>query len=284
ERLVRSYRRIGRPEAMQQLSRRELSYYIDDDGSYVIRARLTREQGERLVQALDTAAEELPRDEEQTSAMRRADALESLAESFLSTGTTDSNGGDRYTVHVHTRVEELEEAADVSAETPRRESCDCGVVHWLENGRGQALDISRRSRNITPAIRRALKHRDGSCTFPGCTAHRHVDAHHVIHWADGGETKLDNLVLLCRYHHRLVHEGGFGVSLSAAGEKRFSYPDGSAIARGAETRFCGNVLALQVAHRRAQLQIGPQSLPPHWQGERMDLGMAIDGLLARDDR
>jgi len=282
ERLVRSYRRVGRLEAREQLSQRELSCYIDEDGSWVIRGRLTPEQGERLLLALDAAVEEIPRDDEQTIAMRRADALEGLAESYLNTGTGDSSGGDRYTVHVHTRVEDLQEAGDVSAETPRRESCDCGVVHWLENEKGQALDIGRRSRNITPAIRRALEHRDGGCSFPGCTTHRHVDAHHVVHWADGGETKLDNLVLLCRHHHRLVHEGGFGVSLSTAGEKRFRYPDGRVVPTGADTRFRGDVFSLHVGHRRERLGIGPQSLPPNWQGERMDLGMAIDGLLRRD--
>lgn len=282
ERLVRSYRRVGRVEAREQLARRELSYYIDDDGSYVIRGRLTPEQGERLLQALDTAGESAPFDDEQTPAMRRADALESLAESFLTTGTANSSGGDRYTVHVHTRIDDLKTAGHVSAETPRRQSCDCGVVHWLENARGHALDIGRRSRNITPALRRALEHRDGGCTFPGCTTQRHVDAHHIVHWADGGETKLDNLVLLCRHHHRLVHEGGFGVSLSAEGLKRFTDPDGNIVASGQDTRFRGNVFSLQAIHRHEQLEIGPQTLPPYWTGERMDMEMAVDGLLRRD--
>jgi len=259
ERLVRAYRRTGHTEARQQLSRRELTYYIDEDGTYVIRGRLTPEQGERLVQALDAATEELPRDEVQTLAMRRADALEALAEGYLSTGAGDSSGADRYTVHVHTRTEELAKAGDVSAETSRRQSCDCGVVHWLENERGHALDVGRRSRNITPAIRRALQHRDGGCTFPGCTAQHHLDAHHVIHWADGGETRLDNLVLLCRHHHRLVHEGGFSVRLSAEGETGFQRLDGTVVAKGADTRFRGNVSTLRLAHRQAQLHIDSQT-------------------------
>ncbi len=284
ERLVRGYRRVGRSEALQQLSSRELSYYVDEDGTYVIRGRLTPEQGERMVQALDAAMEELPRDEDQTVAMRRADALEALAESFLSTGAGDSSGADRYTVHVYTRVDELAEAGDVSAETSRRESCDCGIVHWLENEQGQALDIGRRSRNITPALRRALHHRDGGCTFPGCTAQRHVDAHHVTHWADGGETRLDNLVLLCRHHHRLVHEGGFAVSLSSEGKKRFRRPDGTAIPAGPDLRFRGNGSALRVAHRESRLRIDAKTLRSDWSGEAMDLGMAVDGLLAREVR
>ncbi len=282
ERLVRAYRSVGRAEARQQLASRELSYRVDEDGSYVIRARLPPESGERLVQALDTAMEELPRDEDQTHAMRRADALEALAESYLSNGVGDSSGADRYTVHVHTRVADLAEAGDVSAETPRRESCDCGVVHWLETEHGQALDIGRRSRNITPGLRRALRHRDGGCTFPGCTAQRHLDAHHVVHWADGGETRLDNLVLLCRHHHRLVHEGGFSVSFSADGHKRFRRPDGVVVPPGVDMRFRGNVTALRLAHRDARLQIDSETLRSRWSGEAMDLGLAVDALLARE--
>jgi len=77
--------------------------------------------------------------------------------------------------------------------------------------------------------RRALEHRDGGCSFPGCTTRRHVDAHHVVHWADGGETKLENLVLLCRHHHRLVHEGGYAVALLASGEARFRDPRGTVV-------------------------------------------------------
>jgi hypothetical protein len=282
EQLVRSYQRLGRAEAQKQLKERELTYHVESDGSYVIRGRLTTEQGKRLVKALDAAADALPPDPEESAAARRADALEALADSYLTQGDADGSGADRYTLHIHTRVEDLRKASDVSAETSRRQSCDCGVVHWLENKRGQALDIGRRSRNITPALRRALVHRDHGCTFPGCTIQRHVDAHHVLHWADGGATRLDNLVLLCRHHHRLVHEGGFGVALSADGVPRFTDPQGTILPRGPDTRFRGNVFSLTVAHQQAGLTVGPKTLPPYWLGERMDLGMALDGLLWRD--
>ena len=287
ERLVSRYRRIGRLEAREQLAGREVSLHRDSDGSWVLRGRLTPEQGERLQQALDAAADELPRDEDDdTPTRRRADALETLAEAFLSArargGDRRSSGGDRYTLHVHTRVDELKDAGDVSAETPRRQSCDCGVVHWLETEHDHALNIGRRSRTITPALRRALERRDGGCTFPGCTAHRHVDAHHIVHWADGGETALENLVLLCRHHHRLVHEGGYAVSLTREGEKRFRRPDGTPIAPGPDARFRGNAFSLWAAHRRDRLAIGPGTLPSNWRGERMDFGMAVDTLLARE--
>ena len=104
----------------------------------------------------------------------------------------------------------------------------------------------------------------------------------MIHWADGGETKLGNLVLLCRHHHRLVHEGGFRVTLSASGEKRFRRPDGPPVLPGPDPRFRGNVFALWASHHRESLKIGPRTLPPDWRGERMDFGMAIDGLLIRE--
>ena len=298
ERLVSRYRRIGRSDARKQLDRREVMLYRNSDGSWSIRGRLTPEQGERLQQALDHAGENCPRDDNESPAMRRADALESLAEGFLadvaragsSGDRSGTSGGDRCTLHIHTRVDDLREAGDVSAETQRRQACDCGVVHWLENDRGEALDIGRRSRNITPAIRRALEHRDGGCSFPGCTtgcrnggtSKRHVDAHHIVHWADGGETKLGNLVLLCRYHHRLVHEGGYRVTLTEDGEKRFRHPDGSPLTAAPDTRFRGNVFTLWARHRLAKLNIGPKTLPPDWRGERMDFGMAVDGLLRRD--
>ena len=104
---------------------------------------------------------------------------------------------------------------DVSAETSRRLACDASVVVLHEGADGSALDVGRKTRSIPPAIRRALNARDTGCRFPGCTA-RHCDAHHLVHWADGGRTSLDNLVLLCRRHHRLLHEGGYRIE----GEQR----------------------------------------------------------------
>ena len=87
----------------------------------------------------------------------------------------------------------------------RRIGCDSSFVTLVEDDEGNPLNIGRKTRKVSPAMQRALKARDGGCRFPGCTQHRYVDAHHLEHWAEGGETKLDNLVQLCRYHHRLIH-------------------------------------------------------------------------------
>jgi hypothetical protein len=309
ERLVRQYRKVKRSEALehdnQRHALRELDWYIDDDGSYVIRARLTPEQGERVVRALEAACDENdselrnvsaetpepPADQPASDpvAARRADALERMADAFFAgTSAADSivTGGDRCTINLHTTADtlradgetaesELDSGARVSAETSRRLACDCGVVHWREDEDGS---VGRRTRSIPPAIRRALQRRDRGCRFPGCTAHCFVDAHHITHWADGGETKMDNLVLLCRHHHRLVHEGGYAVRMTAHGPE-FADPTGRTIPPAPETRFRGNVVALKRQNRRNGLDIGPRTTIPLWEGERMDDGMAVEGLL-----
>ena len=111
--------------------------------------------------------------------------------------------------------------ADVPAGTSRRIACDSTLVTIKEDKTGEPLSIGRRSRTIPPPMRRALRVRDKGCRFPGCTNTRFVDGHHIQHWADGGETSLDNLVTLCRHHHHLVHEGGFVCEKSADGEINF---------------------------------------------------------------
>ena len=118
---------------------------------------------------------------------------------------------------------ELEDGTRVSAETSRRISCDCGVVRVTHGS--STLNVGRRKRTIPPALRRALETRDRGCRFPGCGS-RFTDAHHVTHWADGGETSLDNCVLLCRHHHRLVHEGRWRVDWWGRGRPVFFDPRG----------------------------------------------------------
>ena len=118
----------------------------------------------------------------------------------------------------------------VSPETARRVACDAATVTMRHGpGGGEILDVGRRTRTIPPALRRALAARDRQCRFPGC-GNRRTDAHHIEHWADGGRTALDNLVLLCRRHHRAVHEEGFRVTLDAAGDAHFLRPDGRPLA------------------------------------------------------
>jgi hypothetical protein len=318
ERLVSQYRRLQRSEALEQENfrhaQRELSWMQDADGMWVFRGRFTAEQGALIARALEGAMDEMFREREHEPAdvsaetpegvdactarphavaTRRADALERVAEAWLAGPRGDRSGGDRYQVHVHTDIEtleaggagaesELEGHGRVSAETSRRMACDCSVVNWRETADGEALNIGRRSRSIPPATRRALQRRDGGCRFPGCTCNRFVDAHHVVHWADGGATNMDNLVLLCRRHHRLVHEGGFGVRRSGRGSFEFSYPDGRILPEGPAARFRGNVVAIRRRNRQHGLEIDQDTLRSRWRGERMDLGLAVEALIRRE--
>ena len=314
ERLVRNYRKVKRSEALQRDNQyhalRELNWYVDDDGSYVFRARLSPEQGARIAQslnvAMDTIHEEQRNAAEDVSAetpiaAKRADALGRIADCYVCGDLSSApdgervvvKGGDRCTLHIHTDMNTLQADGDgaeselasggcVSAETSRRLACDCAVVHWLDDADGTTLNIGRRTRSIPPAIRRALERRDGGCRFPGCTARHYVDAHHVRHWANGGETRLDNLLLLCRHHHRRVHEGGYGLVMEIANEPIFTTPNGNLIPKGPDTRFSGNVFALTTRNRREQIEIGPRSLVPTWHGDNMDDGMAVDGLIRRE--
>ncbi len=264
ERFVRAWRRVDRVQEAQETEvrhlRRELSTWVDDDGMVVIRGRLTPELGAVVQRALEAAADRLFREsagaphgaamaEELTAGQRRADALGLLAEAALAADVDRGTVGDRYQVVLHvdagepasdattTGVASTEpppfdgalEVADgalrVSAETSRRLACDASVVVMRHSRDGTVLDVGRKTRTIPPAIRRALMARDTRCRFPGCRARR-CDAHHLEHWADGGATRLDNLVLLCRRHHRAVHEGGFAITPHPDGGTTFFSPDG----------------------------------------------------------
>ena len=156
---------------------------------------------------------------------------------------------------------ELDGGAALAAETARRLCCDAGIVVSTHRS-GKVLDVGRRRRTISPALGRALRARDGCCQFPGCTNHRFVDAHHIEHWAHGGETALDNLVLLCRHHHRLVHEGGYKLERSRAGAIVVLTPQRRRIAAVPRNRR-GDCAQIQRTNRRRGLDPPPGSLAPH---------------------
>jgi hypothetical protein len=160
-----------------------------------------------------------------------SEALVALAELALAQPDGDRSGGERYQVVVHVDAETLAADADgrcalddgqpPAAETARRLACDASVIELREREDGSVLSLGRKRRTVSPELRRALAARDRGCRFPGCDRTRFVDAHHVQHWARGGETSLENLVLLCRRHHRLVHERGYTLEVAADGGAEF---------------------------------------------------------------
>ena len=153
-------------------------------------------------------------------------------------GVGGGSRAERYQVVVHTDAATLSERGEtgrseldgvrVSAETSRRMACDAARVA-MSHRDGEVVSVGRRTRTVPPHIRRALEERDRGCRYPGC-ASRFTEAHHVRHWADGGETSLANTILLCRRHHRLVHEGGTRMALDRDGKAVFFTREGRVIA------------------------------------------------------
>ena len=166
-------------------------------------------------------------------------------------------------------------------ETARRVGCDAGVVVLSHGADGEVLDVGRRTRTVPSALRRALQSRDhGQCQFPGCDSRR-CDAHHVEHWADGGATRLQNLVSACRFHHRALHEGGFRVVPGDAdGQFRFLRPDGAPLpAEPPVSSWRGAPLApIDARLAAAGISIGPDTATPEWYGESLHLTAALDVL------
>ena len=121
--------------------------------------------------------------------------------------------------------------ADLPIDTVKRLLCDCSIVTVAEDADGNPLDVGRKQRTVSTPLKRALYARDRGCTFPGCHRKRYLDGHHLEHWIDGGETSADNMTLLCTYHHRLLHEGGFSIVRDADGTLRFVTADGRSIPR-----------------------------------------------------
>ena len=308
ETLVRQFRRVQEVEELsreqRQYSQRRLTYSHDDDGSLVVKLQLTAESGALFLKAIDAALPEIPLPDDckdslhvsaetSTPAMRRADALVVMAESFLQHGAAAMKGGDRHQVVVHIDEAtlrkgeagrcEIDDGPAIPLATARRFACDCSKVEITEDEQGEPLDVGRKTRSIPPALRRALAARDKGCVFPGCDHKRYVDGHHVEHWADGGETKLSNLATLCRFHHRAVHEGGLKMQRCDDGAWRFTNARGESLHGCApgHTQPLSDWRDLPAAHEKSGIKIDSGTATPGWRGERMDYGIAIDSLLFR---
>ena len=150
----------------------------------------------------------------------------------------------------------------VSAETSQRIACDASVVVTQHRPDEAVVDAGRKIRTIPSAIRRALAARDHGCQFPGCTARR-CDGHHIRHWADGGPTRLDNLILLCRRHHRAVHEEGFRVVRTEDGTAIFFRPDGGRLEVGPRGRDTFRRTGRSPGHQSSSASVGRHGSGTH---------------------
>jgi Domain of unknown function (DUF222)/HNH endonuclease len=297
ERLSQAWRRVDRhaenQQAAQRYRSRSLRVYLDTDGMFVIRGRLTPEVGAVVRQALAAACDRTAVEARSSMAQRQADALGLIAQAALHHDLDPGAPGERYQVVVHVDAPVLadpdqpgqsafEDGVNSSAEESRRIACDATRVIMSHDADGRILEVGARTRTIPAALRRALQHRDHGCRFPGCGL-RFTHGHHITHWANGGPTTLSNLALLCRRHHRAVHEDGFQLQRLADGELEFRDPRGRVVPhvppppvlRGDSEQL------LRDDNASAGVHVDAHTLTPNWGGERLNLGWAIDVMHPR---
>lgn len=301
-------RRLTDPARLAAL--RGISWRWDDDGSLVVRGRFTPDDGVALISAIEAlvparppashddppqpegweqgAAEQEPGAVVDRIGARRADALVRLVTQPADQRGTATATGSQVNVILHLEAgaepqAELLAGPEIPQSTAERLACDAHVQALLEDTTSNRLYLGRRHRLATPAQIAALTVRDGrQCQFPGCANSRFLHAHHIRHWLHGGRTDIDNLILVCTFHHMLIHDNGFEISRSE-GTWQFRRPDGSEVPV-APTPLSGRTERLIESHTRAQLEITRDSLTPDWGGERLDLGIALDRMLPRPSR
>jgi len=238
----------------------------------------------------------------------KADALVDVARVFLNTAPQDRSGEDRNLVVVHVSAQSLGDVpagtpptspgeavchiagvGSIEAATAQKVACDNPVLGAIVDQHGQVLALGRTRRSVSKRQRRALLIRDQMCQYPGCHQTRHLEAHHRIPWAGGGRTDVDNLILLCRWHHTAVHEGGISISNQSDGWL-FTKPDG----QPCDSWVSDENLArhLDFARRRTQQAAqrdqlaevdsfqhpDARTIRPRWTGEPFDLHACVQAL------
>jgi Domain of unknown function (DUF222)/HNH endonuclease len=308
DRIVSAYRGVLTVEeeverANRQVAEQYLRTDTEDDGSMSIHARTPSEVGALFLQALEAARRELCADARgeggpagpvhRLESATNVDALQLIAESFLEHGAASRDGSDRHLVTVNvdadvlvrddpTGVCELDGGPSLAPETARRLGCDAARFAIIRGAHGRVVAASDKTRAVSRRVRRMLRARDQGCRFPGCGSRHLVEAHHVRHWAHGGTSELDNLVELCWFHHRLVHEGGWKLRLDERGEVVVTNPAGNVIStrrpRG------GTTTGVLDRNTRAGLAIDPTTIIPRWYGDPLDLGHITTALWCADQR
>ena len=297
ERALRAFRRLAAEEARDTHELEYVDYHFADDGSLYLRARLAAEDGVLVVKALEAARERVRARRREEAAVDPAimfeparsasvEALVEVAHSALGGSEPGSPERSRLVVHVDALSlsadeagrSELEDGPAIAPETARRLGCDAETVAAIERD-GIPLSVGRARRTVPPALRRVLEARDDrTCRWPGCENRRHLDAHHRTHWAHGGETSVDNLVLLCSHHHRLVHEGGYAIEDDPGGGLRFRNRHG-VLCPGTSRPPPGSVGELIAQNARSGLAIHPRT-NRNGCGDPLDFELAVSAVAA----
>ncbi|MEX0943380.1 MAG: DUF222 domain-containing protein, partial [Pseudomonadales bacterium] len=238
--------------------------------------------------------------------LTNASALNRICEHFLSSSkTNEMSSSTRNHLVIHVNANEaniehkiaggpacyLEQGRFLAPEVARRLACDAKVTTVLEDDDGTVLNIGRKSRVVPPQMALALDIRDKGCRFPSCYQQRWTESHHIQSWADGGDTSMDNLITLCRYHHTLLHDGKYRIEkCEGDGDDnqgvKFIGPKGEEIVRALDPQFPGTVdpkesiLIADEFHRKRGIEIDHQTADSKWDGGPMDWDFAIESMFS----
>jgi HNH endonuclease len=295
ERIVSAYRR-AEPIAVEreqvQHARRSLRHHIDDDGSVVITVRLAAEAGTAVLSAIEQfVAPSVPEPDGTRIPLsaRRADALVDLVE-VAHGAAADGGTSPRYLVTMHVAEsalhggdgcceidghgDSIDQPMGISVETALRLACDADIETAVTDEDGDMKHLSRRQRLVRGMLRRKVEERDDHrCQVPGCGRRGRLEVHHIRHSFHGGESKLSNAMLLCRFHHHRLHEGGWTAEVTPDGFE-FYAPDGRRIS-ARPVPVAGDRAAVAARQRNAA------DARCRWTGERLDLDTALTALFSR---
>lgn len=289
ELICRKYAAVRRgvaPTPEDDKERRRIVKRDTEDGMVSIHATLHPEEAELLWAALTRIAKE-----REPGPFSRVDALIEMAEQVVR-GTSPERSPTEIvvTVPVEALVADGDnpaaatttEGAVLSAQTARRLACDAGIVVVAEDADGNCVSVGRRTRTISSALWRAVLKRDKTCRFPGCRNRVYLHGHHAKEWAHGGETSLANVIAVCGYHHRFLHEYGYRVEIDAHQRPTFFDNRGRAVPEVAPRSLGAEVGLDVIARTNAPLEITASTALPLWDGNAVDYHYVIDGLCAAD--
>jgi len=297
----------------ERFLRLEVDDAPDSDGSYVVSGRIPADVAAALLTVFESARALVPRPEPHHDSaddsdddsgpagppdpqplnvgQLNVDALAMMAESWIAHGPASRKGGDRHmvTVYVDANVLAADDSADdsegvcaadgcsrLAPETARRLMCDSSIVWMLQDADGKPVNVSTRTRSIPSSLRRAVHARDQGCDFPGCGRRSFTDIHHIRHRAHGGDNTMENLVELCWFHHRLVHEGGWNLRRGDHGQLIAIRADGTELSVTDGPGF--DHQGIGVSNRDRGVEVTRTTAIPKWYADPIDVNWVIDSL------